>query len=364
MYDWVEAFRLETESRISRYSETNVGATVGGRGENLSASYRKVLTRAGSGELGARAGGGARKLAGFLAELPVLSLPADAINRSHCVDLLEADVRADPGNPLRLIQLAEARDAAQRDLVLTRTARAIIDPTSVLTSGGLRAATTLGTADGPTPVERRIRRSHRHVVRAGGPSSFAHSLALGRCYRLAGKPGLATHFATEAMRVGLAERDRARPAVGIRSRMSRAMRRGGIGDVIGELAQLADDKVEANYLGDIGKLSDVDRVEKQLGATWTVLAWAYRDLGNLEVARAAARRATALGFTCGYEVLAATLAHEGGFVDGISKRQDLLAKVARMDRAYYRGHWRGSLRISGSTAQSQVTKAVRLINRV
>lgn len=366
--DWLYALQFEVEAQSVRASGTRVGSAVNDSRERFAAALQRTHESVGQTRGGARAGDGARKVAGFLAEFPVLNATSDAVRLQNCVDLLAADVRNEP-TPLRVVQLAEAIENTRRDLVLTRFARVVSSPAGVATAAGVRAITALGGDSGPPLVERLIRHTHRLVVGKRQPVEFEDLLALARAYLLAGKPGIAAHYALKAADLTRTARFALAPVKRTTTveRLSRGWNREGARGVLSAASVTVGEtaaRIDAHFTGDLDRLDPYTRARKQEGAAWTVAAWAYRELGDRRSAEQLARQAIELGFSCGYEVQAAVIEPEGWFGKRVKLRMDAMDEVDRVDRAYYRGHVRGGIRTSGATAAEQAGKTGRLVRRL
>lgn len=370
MYDLVEACLLEAHDLRFRTTHSKLGSNIGGSTAFLRGKVSERSTAAGSTKQAAYIGDSARKLAAFISRLPIFTLTPDAIQHAYCVDLLREKLKRSPNDPTAAVQLAEALVAVQQTQSLIRMAR-MVDPLPFLMGTGLRMASTAGRQGQLAEPAKLARLAHRAVMTSGGPSKIEQQLALARAYRVAGKPGLATRYAslagTEAAQAlsSLGEPQ----TTSFFTRLSSAFRTGGIQavadefDDVGASVEKALDRWAASYSGEEADIDEYTRTRMQAGTAWTVIAWALRDLGDRQQARAAANMALATGFTTGNEVLAALVsAEQGGLMDRLSNRAGLLEKVTRADRTFYRGRWRGAAWITGSVLNEQVRKAGRLFD--
>ncbi|WP_128381285.1 hypothetical protein [Streptomyces cavernae] len=364
MHEWMDALRFEVEAQAVRASGTPIGAAISSKRKQVDAALAKALKRTGETAAGSRTSDAARKTMRRIGDLPLLSLTAEAACKRNCVDLCAADVREHAKEPICLVQLAEALESARRDRESVRYARALFDPTSWLVGMGMRTASTLGGR--ATLLDKLVRRVHQ-LARQQHPS-FDNLHALARMYRLAGKPGLAITYAGWAVRVARTQRESLPREEPLGRRLAGAWRRGGLKQAFstaGEMIGDGIDSLEAGWTGDIDLLDPRLKTIKQEGAAWTTAAWAYRDLGDMESACTIADLAINMGYSCGYEVKAAALdlTQAGWLGKRMQMRQQLLTQSSRIDRAYYRGHWRGDLRASGTIIAGQTEKVARIFER-
>ena len=195
-YNLLIACQLEMDARLARAGKSAVGGVIGTRTAELNTAYLSIIRQFGATKGGNKTGELSRRAAGFIADLPFLTMPADAIRHANCLDLLTENVRSSPAECRPLVQLAEAYETTRRQILMTRGFRAVLDPSSVLVSGAVRTLTALGRQE-LSPAQRLIRRAHR--LAAAGPLGYEELLALSRAYRLAGRPGLASHYAARAL---------------------------------------------------------------------------------------------------------------------------------------------------------------------
>lgn len=91
----------------------------------------------------------------------------------------------------------------------------------------------------------------------------------------------------------------------------------------------------------------------------TTMAWCLLEAGDRVKAEQAARRALAVGFSGGNEVLAALVGTETSVAKRYVKRVELLTSSSMGDRRYYRGHWRGVVGVGTAVWNEQFEKLER-----
>src|SRR4051794_630518 len=119
-YSLLIACQLELDARLGRAAGTTAGGAIGTRTAEINTAYQSVLKQLGTTKAGNKTGELSRRAAGFIAELPFLSLPADAIRHANCLDLLTDHVRACRDDARPLVQLAEAYETTRRQILMTR----------------------------------------------------------------------------------------------------------------------------------------------------------------------------------------------------------------------------------------------------
>jgi hypothetical protein len=112
--------------------------------DETTAAMKEQLQRFGSTAAGAKVGAGTRRGIEALVQLPVVSVPIDALKARYGVDLLFERLREEPAEPLRAVQLVEAMDRMQADLRVYRTARSVVDPVYILRRAAMVTAAQLG----------------------------------------------------------------------------------------------------------------------------------------------------------------------------------------------------------------------------
>lgn len=124
-----QGLRSETSDRTRKVAERT---RAGLERANDTAAARKV-------------GDASRRVGREVRNLPVLSLANDAIAKRHGVHLLARSFTHDPTDPERNLWLAEALDRAARDRRLYANAKALVDPSSIVTRAGFQVTAGLGT---------------------------------------------------------------------------------------------------------------------------------------------------------------------------------------------------------------------------
>ncbi len=288
-------------------------------------------------------------------------MPADAIRHANCLDLLTENVRSSPAECRPLVQLAEAYETTRRQILMTRGFRAVLDPSSVLVSGAVRTLTALGRQE-LSPAQRLIRRAHR--LAAAGPLGYEELLALSRAYRLAGRPGLASHYAARALQCARGAQAALPEPQPARRRLGKAWDKGftRFWQEMTEVAAETTVRVASGYTGEFDYVDDRTLATLRVGAAWVALARAYAGTGDLAAAERAAQAAVDAGFTAGYEVLAATYRSSAWFGEQVLERNALLSKVSRRDWTFYHGAYRGDLRIGSAVLATQYQKAKKLLS--
>jgi len=363
MFNWIDAARLEAEALVTAASHTAIGEAITSAGSSTAKGLAEVLTGVGKTGTGKFTGNLARSITGFLANVPGLSLTAHAIRHHYCIDQLQADVRDEPYSALRVVQLAEALDAAQRMRFLVRLSN-VANPASLVSSLAVQAVTSLGQEEELSAVDKLLRRAYRMIQAKGGPQSAEDWIVMARLYRLAGKPGLASRYAVTAIDVAHAERTALKDEPTLGDAWDEGWEEGGLFDALGnafvhvlESGMRTGLHVSASFDGDYSGLDDQFIAPLREGMALVAAAWVFRDLGDLTSARAAAQAAIDLDFTCGYEVLAAIDKPETPIVS----RVELLDKVERRDRSFYRGRWQGTVRTGVAVGREQLDKLKRLV---
>lgn len=359
-YNLLIACQLEMDARLDRAGKSAAGGVIGTKTAELNTAYLSVIQQLGKTKAGNKTGELSRKASTFIAELPFLTMPADAIRHANCLDLLTENVRTHRDHARPLVQLAEAYEITRRQILMTRGFRAVLDPSSVLVNGVARALTTLGGSH-LSPAQRLVRRTHRTAT--AGTLGYEELLALARAYRLAGRPGLASHYAARALQYARSAQAALPPPQKTRRRLGTAWEQGfsrfwqEMAEATGEAAV----RIAAGYTGEFGDVDDRTLAALRVGAAWVALAWAYTGLGDLPAAERAARAAIDAGFTTGYEVLAATYRSSAWFGEQILERNALLSKISRRDWTFYHGAYRGDLRIGGAVLATQYQKTKKLL---
>lgn len=369
MHEWFDVIRFEVEAQGRKVSKTRFGDLAARSRGDINDLYERGVERLERRGEAAKVGDWVRRGAGFLAEMPILSLTAEATAARNCVSLCYASAKEDPRNGLRLVQLGEAIAAARRDRQAIRWIRTLVDPTSVATLVAIQTAARLGGTD-RTPLSSQLaRRAHRLVLATPADArSFDELHVLARVYRLAGKPGLAVNYALEAARRAKTERHAiAPPSLARLSERLAHARSLGVAALFGEAASAARglaDRVAVRF-GDFDALDERARWAKREGAALTTAGWGYLDLDDLASATAAAEEAVAVGFTGAYELQAAALAPAPStpVLRRLSQRHELLEQVQRVDRIYYRGHSRGDARTGGAIVAGQTRKAGVVVSK-
>lgn len=359
-YNTFEVVRYEGQAVLDRARESRAGKVVTAAGQKVSTASSGAARTAGADQA---IGKLARGFRAYVVKLPLMTLAPDAIVRGYAVDLLTGDVKRDPGDALRHVQLAEAIMAAATLRGLVAVGR-VVDPVSFVMGLSMRLASGLDREDGElSSVQRLARRAHRLVLLRGGPSTTEDYTVLARVYRVVGKPGLASRYAALAIEVGERELARHPQPASAWQRARSALSKRGLSGFVEELGEAVDDfedrwesRFDGRFEGDFGGLSAHDRARMELGSAWVAAGWIAHDLGHPADAHFAARRALDHRMSVGHEVLAATEGLGGGIWKRSLHRKKILDKAKPIDRSYYRGRWRGSITTSGSTAARQVEK--------
>lgn len=292
----------------------NVGRVAFGKAKRLGAfakSKQDALTaKAGASRPGEAVGRGARRVGAELQGVPGLSAPSDALRAKNGVAELAALVEAQPDDPYAYLWLGEALRTLERDTRVFVAARALANPTSLVTRQVLKAGASIGAEPAVPASEQMLRRAHAladHRLRQGFDAHALHVIA--RVYLAKGSPEAAVRPATLALR---------------------------------------------------------DLSDPSCGDFFFTLGRAHLAAGELRAARRAAERSIESETTLGYELLADLLFSEDSANDAKQRHHEylqLLGQVDQDDRTSYYGIDRSGSDAVKAVLESQKAKLVKSLER-
>lgn len=341
-YEYLDALKLELFAQAAALRKSGAGRLVRNAGARIAPLQDKTSGVVSRTKAGGKIGSAARETASFIADLPFLTIPTDVIRMTHCIDQHIASVKAEPGSARRLIQLAEAMRAVHEELTLLRVVRRA-DPSTLLTALATQFLVHLGEDDDLTTEDKLLRKAWVLLAKTEN-WQYGHYHVAARMYRLAGQHNRAQTFAARAAECAFAQRAALPPD-----------KRGWFEKGLSKLV----DPLVVRYTGDLSNLEPYTRWKKREGAAMTTLAWSLFESGDPKRAEQAARRALALGFSGGNEVLAALVGINGSVLGRFLKRYELLLESSMGDRRYYRGHWRGLVGVGNAVWNEQFNKLER-----
>jgi len=300
-----KAARPDTYDRSEEIVRKSVAASMGlvrGGQDKVEDGYRRVEGTA----PGAAAGSAVRRLGARARQIPLLTLPADALQERNGVRMLAENAAANPDCPMAHLWLGEALSALAKDQLVFNAARTVLNPLSALSREAMRAVGRMGA--GQDPAQQVLRR--------------AYVLAVARL-RKDKRDAVALHAIA---RIELANR---RPDQAV---------------LPARLAATASEGAAR-------------------GAAFATLSRAYLSLGDDDRARRSAMAAIDAGCTIGWDTVAELLYRPGegphANQDGSRQRQyvDIKSRVTDEDRRLYCGVHRDAAEITRSVLKSQSAKA-------
>jgi hypothetical protein len=152
-----KAVRPDTYDRSEEIVRKSVAASIGlvrGGQDKVEDGYRRVEGTA----TGAAAGSAVRRLGARARQIPLLTLPADALQEKNGVRMLAENAAANPDCPMAHLWLGEALSALAKDQLVFNAARTVLNPLSALSREAMRAVGRMGA--GQDPAQQVLRRAH------------------------------------------------------------------------------------------------------------------------------------------------------------------------------------------------------------
>ena len=202
--------RLEARSKISaarlddvrdRARGQFVGTSSGERARGGVAAAEARLDQFGSTAAGQKISGATRAFGKLVAKVPVLSATADSVSVSNGVDVLKQAVKDAPRDPAAKIHLALALHRTARDMGQVRLAKALVNPTSMITRVAIQKSAALGAED-RTPLDEQLLRAafkQASQIRKHRPTDGANLHHLARIYLIQEMPDQARQLGRLAL---------------------------------------------------------------------------------------------------------------------------------------------------------------------
>ncbi len=202
--------RIEARSKISsariddarsRARDQFAASRSGERALGGAAAADARLDRLGTTVAGKKISGATRVFGKVVAKVPGLTATADSVSVTNGVDVLKHAVKSAPRDPAAKVHLALALQRTARDMGQLRMAKAVMNPTTVITRVALQKSAALGAEDRMPLDEQLMRAAFKQAsqIRTHRPTDGANLHLLARIYLIQEMPDQARQLARLAL---------------------------------------------------------------------------------------------------------------------------------------------------------------------